>query len=166
MVCKTNDHLIWKGGTPGDFELRTEFRLSKSANSGIQMRSEAVSNKDTGYQADMNGGGNYVGFLYHPKMHLIGGRGEKVTLGVDGKKTAQRFANAAELQKVYKVEDWNSYRIICRGTEITLYLNDVLMSRFTDLRPDSPKQGTITLQMHAGPPMKIEYRNLRIKMLK
>ena len=166
MVCKTNDHLIWKGGTPGDFELRTEFRLSKSANSGIQMRSEAVSNKDTGYQADMNGGGNYVGFLYHPKMHLIGGRGEKVTLGVDGKKTAQRFANAAELQKVYKVEDWNSYRIICRGTEITIYLNDVLMSRFTDLRPESPQQGTITLQMHAGPPMKIEYRNLRIKMLK
>jgi HEAT repeat protein len=166
MVCKTNDHLIWKGGTPGDFELRTEFRLSKSANSGIQMRSEAVSNKDTGYQADMNGAGNYVGFLYHPKMHLIGGRGEKVTLGVDGKKTAQRFANAAELQKVYKVEDWNSYRIICRGTEITIYLNDVLMSRFTDLRPESPQQGTITLQMHAGPPMKIEYRNLRIKMLK
>ena len=166
MVCKTNDHLIWKGGTPGDFELRTEFRLSKSANSGIQMRSEAVSNKDTGYQADMNGGGNYVGFLYHPKMHLVGGRGEKVTLGVDGKKTAQRFADAAELQKVYKVEDWNSYRIICHGTEITLYVNDVLMSRFTDLRPESPKQGTITLQMHAGPPMKIEYRNLRIKMLK
>jgi HEAT repeat protein len=166
VSCKTNDHLIWKGGTPGDFELRTEFRLSKSANSGIQMRSEAVSNKDTGYQADMNGGGNYVGFLYHPKMHLIGGRGEKVTLGVDGKKTAQRFANAAELQKVYKVEDWNTYRIICRGPEITLYVNDVLMSRFTDLRPDSPKEGTITLQMHAGPPMKIEYRNLRIKMLK
>ncbi|MEI7947875.1 MAG: DUF1080 domain-containing protein, partial [bacterium] len=166
MVCKTNDHLIWKGGTPGDFELRTEFRLSKSANSGIQMRSEAVSNKDTGYQADMNGAGNYVGFLYHPKMHLIGGRGEKVTLGVDGKKTAQRFANAAELQKVYKVEDWNTYRIICHGTEITLYVNNVLMSRFTDLRPDSPKQGTITLQMHAGPPMKIEYRNMRIKMLK
>jgi HEAT repeat protein len=166
MVCKTNDHLIWKGGTPGDFELRTEFRLSKSANSGIQMRSEAVSNKDTGYQADMNGGGNYVGFLYHPKMHLIGGRGEKVTLAADGKKTAQRFADAAELQKVYKVEDWNSYRVICHGPDITLYVNDVLMSRFTDLRPDSPKQGTITLQMHAGPPMKIEYRNLRIKMLK
>jgi hypothetical protein len=130
------------------------------------MRSEAVSNKDTGYQADMNGGGNYVGFLYHPKMHLVGGRGEKVMLAADGKKTAQRFANAAELQKVYKVEDWNTYRIICRGTEITLYVNDVLMSRFTDLRPDSPKQGTITLQMHAGPPMKIEYRNMRIKMLK
>lgn len=166
VPCKMNDHLIWKGGTPGDFELRTEFRLSKSANSGIQLRSEAVSNKDTGYQADMNGGGNYVGFLYHPKMHLVGGRGEKVTLGVDGKKSAQRFADAAELQKVYKVEEWNSYRIICRGPEITLYVNGVLMSHFTDLRPDTPKQGAITLQMHAGPPMKIEYRNLRIKMLK
>jgi len=166
LRCSTNDHLIWKGGTPENFELRTEFRLSKSANSGIQIRSEAVTTQDTGYQADMNGEGNYVGFLYHPAMHLIGGRGEKVTLAADGKKTAQRFADAGELQKIYKVEDWNSYRIICRGPEITLYVNNVLMSRFSDLRPESPRQGTITLQMHAGPPMRIEYRNLRMKVLK
>jgi hypothetical protein len=37
---------------------------------------------------------------------------QKVTLPADGKKTAQRFAYAAELQMIYKVEDWNSYRII------------------------------------------------------
>jgi hypothetical protein len=37
----------------------------------------------------------------------------------------------------------------------------------TDARPDMmPKNGFITLQMHAGPPMKIQYRNLRIKELK
>jgi len=162
---KSNHHLIWKGGTPGDFELRAEFRLSKSANSGIQLRTEAVANRDTGYQADMNGGGNFVGFLYHPKMHLIGGRGTKVTLAADGKKEEQRFADSAELQKLYKVEDWNSYRIICRGPAITLYVNGVLMCQFADYRPDTPRKGVITLQIHKGAPMKIEYRNLRIKEL-
>ena len=161
-----NNHLIWKGGTPGDFELRTEFRLSKSANSGIQLRAEAVSNRDTGYQADMNGGGHFVGFLYHPKMHLIGARGEKVVIAADGTKTSQRFAESAALQKLYKIEDWNSIRIICRGPAITIYVNGVLMSLFEDHRPDTPRQGVITLQLHKGPPMKNEFRNLRIKELR
>ncbi len=162
----TNNHLLWKGGTPGDFELRTEFRLSKGANSGIQLRCEPVIDRDSGYQADMNGGGNYVGFIYHPKMHLIGGRGEKVTIAADGKKTSQRFADSATLQKLYKMEDWNSYRIICKGQEITLYLNGVLATQVADLRPDTPRLGNLTLQLHKGPPMKIEYRNVRIKELK
>lgn len=162
----TNNHLLWKGGTPGDFEIRTEFRLSKSANSGIQLRCEAVTDRDSGYQADMNGGGNYVGFLYHPKMHLIGGRGERVTIDAAGKKSSERFAPAAELQKLYKVEDWNAYRVVCKGPEITVYLNGVLTTQVTDLRPDTPRQGSITVQLHKGPPMKIEYRNLRIRELK
>jgi hypothetical protein len=163
---KTNNHLIWTGGTPGDFELRAEFRLSKSANSGIQLRAEPVTDRDTGYQADMNGAGNYVGFLYHPKMHLIGGRGERVTIAADGTKTATRFAESAELQRLFKVEDWNSYRVVCKGPEITLYLNGTLTTQVTDLRADTPRQGAITLQLHKGPPMKIEYRNLRLKALK
>lgn len=162
----SNNHLVWTGGTPGDFELRTEFRLSKSANSGIQLRAEPVADRDTGYQADMNGGGNFVGFLYHPKMHLVGGRGETVTIAADGKKSAERFADSAALQKLYKVEDWNTYRIVCKGPEITLYVNGEVTSRFADHRPDTPRQGAITLQLHKGPPMKIEYRNLRIKTLK
>ena len=163
--CKQNDHLIWKDGKPGDFEIRCDFRLSRSANSGIQLRSENVSDRDTGYQADMNGTGEYVGFLYHPKMHLVGGRGECVTLATDGTKNEWRFADSAELQKLYKVEDWNTYRVVYKGTEVTIYLNGVLTSHFSDFRPDTPKNGAVTLQMHAGPPMKIEYRNLRIKTM-
>lgn len=162
----SNNHLIWRGGTPGDFEMRAEFRLSKSSNSGIQLRAEDKFDRDSGYQADMNGGGNFVGFLYHPKMHLIGGRGERVTIAADGKKEERRFADAAELQKLYKMEDWNAYRVVCQGPTITVYLNGALTTQVTDLRSDTPRQGVITLQLHKGPPMKIEYRNLRIKVLK
>ena len=166
--CKKNSHLIWKGGQPGDFEMRAEFRLSPGANSGIQLRSKDQEFGDSGYQADMNGGGNYVGFLYHPKQHLVGERGAKVVIAADGKKTVTRFADSKELQdKVFKGDDWNEYTVVCKGPAITIFVNGMKTCELEDYRPEMmPKSGFITLQMHAGPPMKIQYRNLRIKELK
>ncbi len=165
--CKKNSHLIWTGGQPADFEMRAEFKLSPSANSGIQVRSADEEFGDTGYQADMNGAGNYVGFLYHPKQHLVGERGADVTITADGKKTVKRFANANELgDKVFKKDDWNECIVVAKGPTITLYINGTKTCALTDHRPEMmPKQGVITLQMHAGSPMKIQYRNLRIKDL-
>jgi len=167
-VCKRQCHLIWTGGQPGDFEMRCEFKLSPEANSGIQLRTLDQEFGDSGYQADMNGGGNYVGFLYHPKQHLVGERGAKVMIAADGKKTVERFADAKELgDKVFKKDDWNEYDIIAKGPTVTLFVNGMKTCELTDYRPSMmPKKGFITLQMHPGPPMKIQYRNLRIKELK
>jgi HEAT repeat protein len=165
--CTKNSHLIWTGGQPGDFELRAEFRLSPSANSGIQIRSKEEEFGDSGYQADMNGGGDYVGFLYHPKQHLVGERGAKVVIDAKGQKSVERFAESKALQeKVFKGDDWNEYTVICKGPSITLFVNGMKTCEFEDHRADAPRKGFITLQMHAGPPMKIQYRNLRIKELK
>ena len=165
---KQNSQLIWTGGQPGNFEMRAEFRLSPGANSGIQLRCKDQEIGDNGYQADMNGGGNYVGFLYHPKQHLVGERGAKVVIAADGKKTVERFADSKALQeKVFKGDDWNEYAIICMGPSITLFVNGMKTCELEDHRPEMmPKNGFISLQMHAGPPMKIQYRNLRIKELK
>ncbi len=167
-VCKQQCHLIWTGGKPGDFEMRCEFKLSPEANSGIQIRTRDQEFGDSGYQADMNGGGNYAGYLYHPKQHLVGERGAKVTIAADGKKSVERFADAKELgDKVFKKDDWNEYAIIAKGQTVTLFVNGMKTCELTDARPDMlPKNGFITLQMHPGPPMKIQYRNLRIKELK
>lgn len=172
--CKKSAYMLWKGGTPGDFELRTEFRLSKDANSGIHFRAgtvhEPVSGsyrfdpKAAGYQADMSGDGKLVGFFWHPVLFLTA-RGATVTLNADGKKTEQRFADSQAIQSLYKAGEWNSYRLICRGPEITLYLNGELAARLIDHTPAAPKKGAIMLQVHQGKPMKAEYRNLRIKML-
>ena len=74
-LCKPNHHLVYTAETFTDFELRGEFRLSRGANSGIQIHCKPQYIGDNGYQADMNGGGNYVGFLYHPRQHLVGERG-------------------------------------------------------------------------------------------
>ena len=163
--CKKCNYLIWKGGRPGDFELTADFRISKAANSGIQIRSETRPDWDTcGYQADMTGNGGLVGFIYHHKRGLIVGRGEQVNFTAEGKREVEKIGDPKELIKAYKVEDWNSYRIVCRGPEITLYVNGVLMSRVIDKHPTlAAANGIIALQMHPGPPMKVQFKNIVLK---
>lgn len=166
--CKKCNYLIWKGGQPADFELSADFKLSASANSGIQIRSETRPNWDTcGYQADMTGDGKLVGFVYHHKRGLIAGRGEKVVIAADGKKDVQKLGDPAELLKHFKKDDWNTYRMVCRGPEITLFVNGTLMCQFTDNdATKSAASGIIALQMHPGPPMKVQFKNIVLKELK
>ena len=114
----------------------------------------------------MSGDGALVGFVYEHTRGLIAGRGERVTISQDGKRDAQKLGDAAELAKFYKKEDWNKYRIICRGPEITLYINGTLMCQFTDRdAKQAASKGIIALQMHPGPPMKIEFKNIQLKEL-
>lgn len=166
--CKACNYLIWKGGKPADFELLADFKLSAKGNSGIQIRSETRPKWDTfGYQADMSGDGQYLGAVYHHARGLIAGRGTKVAIAADGKKTVEKIADPAELLKSYKNEDWNTYRVVCKGPEITLYINGTLMCQFTDNDAKmAAASGIIALQMHPGPPMKIQFKNLRLKELK
>jgi hypothetical protein len=165
--CKECNYLIWRGGQPANFELIADFRLSGAGNSGIQLRSQALPNWDTsGYQADVSGDGDLVGFVYEHKRGLIAGRGERVTIGGDGKREVAKLGDAAELSKIYKKEAWNTYRIICRGPEIALFINGTLMCQFTDRdAKQAASKGIIALQMHPGPPMKIEFKNIRLKEL-
>jgi hypothetical protein len=166
--CTKCNYLIWKGGQPSDFELTAEFRISKQANSGIQIRSETRPEWDTyGYQADMTGDGELVGFIYHHERGLIVGRGEKVNFTAEGKREVEKIGDANELIKRYKVEEWNTYRVVCRGPEITLYLNGVLMSQVIDKHPKlAASSGIIALQMHPGLPMKVQFKNIVLKVLK
>ena len=66
-LLKANTFLIWQGGQPGDFELKAEFKISESGNSGINYRSEMVEDVPfalKGYQADIDGKNNF------PAVHL------------------------------------------------------------------------------------------------
>jgi len=163
--CTQCNYLIWKGGQPADFELTCEFKLSAGANSGVQIRSETRPNWDTfGYQADMTGDGALVGYIYHHQRGLIGARGEQVTIAADGRKQVRPLGDAAALLKHFKPGDWNRYRIVCRGPDITLYLNDVLMCQVTDLQAvPAARRGIIALQMHPGPPMKVQFKNIVLR---
>ena len=162
--CNPNHHLVYTAREFGDFELRAQFRLSKGANSGIQLRCRPQFLGDNGYQADMNGGGNYVGYLYHPRQYLVGERGADVSIAADGAKRVVRFADGKELQRLYRAEDWNDMRVVVRGRRIDVWVNGVRTTSVEDAREEFlPAKGHIAVQIHRGPPMKVEFRNLRVK---
>ena len=186
--CKQAHYIMWRGGKPGDFELRTDFRLQGAGgNSGIQFRSRELPNWDTsGYQADMENGSQWFGCLFEHTRAGIAMRGEKVFIDKDGKKTVAPITVSEKVQKLtadngaaggnlslnaallrqVKMGEWNSYTIIARGPDITLKINDIVMSQVTDQQSGvAAKDGVIALQMHPGPPMKVQFKNIRIKLL-
>jgi len=162
--CRPNHHLVYTARQFSDFELRARFRLSKGANSGVQLRCAPRFTGDNGYQADMNGAGNYVGFLYHPRQHLVGERGADVAIDAKGVKEVVRFADGKELQRLYRPDDWNDLRVVVAGRRIDVWVNGVRTTSVEDAREEFlPAKGHIALQLHQGPPMKVEFRDLRVR---
>jgi hypothetical protein len=164
--CPTAHYLMWRGGKPADFDLRLEFRLI-GGNSGIQFRSKEVPEWDTsGYQADMEAGDQWTGCLFEHTRGGISMRGQKVVIAKDGSKQTISIGDPAELLRKVKQGDWNTYRILARGAELTLEINGVVMCQAIDRQEGlAAKDGVIALQMHPGPPMKVQFRNLRIRLL-
>jgi hypothetical protein len=65
-----------------------------------------------------------------------------------------------------KNEDWNEVHLIVRGNTMTHMVNGHVMSVVVDDDPVNRKfDGLLGVQVHVGPPMKIEYRNFRLKKL-
>jgi hypothetical protein len=164
--CVKHHYLMWRGGQPADFELRLSYRIV-GGNSGIQFRSKEIPNWDTrGYQADLEAGQQWTGALFQHQRGGVAMRGEKAVIDESGKKTVERLGDPVELQKQVKANGWNEYHVIARGPEIILKINGVVMSHAIDRdREKACQRGVIALQMHPGPPMKVQFRNLRIKVL-
>ncbi len=162
--CTKHNYLIWHGGQPADFELRFEYRL-QGGNSGVQIRSREIEDWDMrGYQADMEAGSQWTGALFEHERGGMAMRGEKVVIAPDGSRQVTHFADAAALQKVIRTNDWNDYRVVARGPEIQLFINGRKTAHLVDRQAGrAAARGRIGLQMHPGPPMKVEFRRMRLK---
>jgi len=179
--ARGNTFLVWRGGKLKDFELKLKFRI-QNGNSGVQYRSKEMDKwRITGYQAEVENNPGKVGFLYHE-----GGRGWLVNVGdmmeidKDGKKNVVgKVSDVEALKKAgyYKMKDWNEYTIIAQGNHLLHYLNGYPTMELVDndrvTNPDDPKdrngaarEGLLALQIHAGPPMIVEFKDIRIKNLK
>ena len=160
-------YLFWRGGRPADFELRAMYRLSgQGGNSGINFRSRELPGGDVqGYQADMETGPTYTGILYECNQRgIMTERGQKVVIAEDGRRTVTPLTPAVDWSKRIKPNDWNEYVIIAQGPEIILKINGAVASHVIDHQRDkAASEGLITLQLHPGPPMKVQYKNIRIK---
>ncbi|UCG47899.1 MAG: DUF1080 domain-containing protein [Phycisphaerales bacterium] len=177
---KGNTFCIWRGGTLKNFILRMNVRI-QNGNSGIQYRSKEVGKwVISGYQAEVANGRGSAGFLYHEKGRASLVRvGDFVVIDEKGQKNiVGKVADRNELLKApyYRDRDWNQYVIIARGNHIVHYLNGLPTIELIDndrlTKPDDPKdrrgaalEGLLALQIHAGPPMVVEFKDIYVKHL-
>ena len=164
---KGNTFLIWQGGEVADFEITAEVRFQGN-NSGVQYRSEIVDEANfvlKGYQADLHPAQNYFGMLYGEKLGkrgIIAQRGQRVEVGPDGTpKVVGEVGDKTEL----KDWEWNTLRVIAVGNRLLHQINDVTTVDITDRHPEALAKGAIGLQLHAGPPMRVEYKNIQFRKL-
>ncbi len=160
-------YLFWRGGKSADFDLRADFRfIGSEGNSGINFRSRELPHWDVkGYQADMETGPNWTGGLYEcNQREIVSRRGQKVVIAEDGRREVTKLADGAELLKLIKPNDWNQCEIIARGPEIVYKIHGTVMTQVIDReKGKAAAAGVITLQLHPGKPMKVQFKNIRIK---
>lgn len=172
-VIKSNTFIIWRGGRPKDFELKLDYRITPEGNSGINYRSTIVPDSVTpgnafamrGYQCDIDGRKRYSGNNYEEKGRLFLAVRGQLTRVVGGRPPVlvSTIGDAAELGRAI-TDDWNSVHLMVRGNTLTHLINGRVMSiTVDDDAPNRPVDGLIGVQVHVGPPMKVEYRNLRLK---
>ncbi len=166
--AERNTFLIYRGGSFKDFELRVKFRL-ENHNSGIQYRSKDRGNfVVNGYQGDMDGANTYTGMLYEEGGRgILATPGIKLTIGPDGKPAdRQTITDPAKVKQVIKNKDWNEFVITCRGNHILHQINGVTTAEAIDNDPKGRSmEGIIALQLHQGPPMKVQFKDITIKVL-
>ena len=170
-----NTFLIWKGGEVTDFEITFQYKMTpgdekKTVNSGLQFRSKVVDAKKfvvAGYQADFEYGSKYSGILYEEKGRgILAERGQKVTLTQGDKpakpkiKVTGETGKSDDIQAAIKKDDWNDYRIMVKGNHIQQFINGNLTVDVTDQTAEAAKSGILAFQLHAGPPMQVQFKDI------
>ncbi|WP_254514042.1 3-keto-disaccharide hydrolase [Anatilimnocola floriformis] len=167
---KGNTFLIWQGGEIGDFELKLQFKIV-GGNSGIQYRSVDKGNHVVnGYQADFEAGDTYIGILYEEGGRgILAQRTQKVEIASDGKKTvaSEPTVDNKEFLASVKKEDWNTFEITAKGPHLVHKINGHTTIDVTDNQEGKAKaSGILALQLHAGPPMTVQFKDIQLKKLK
>jgi len=175
VPAKENTFLIWQDGEPADFELTCKFKLTDAdgksdgfGNSGIQYRSKVVKPEYSvvaGYQADMECGKTYCGILYEEKGRgILAQRGQKVVIKEGNKiEVTGEVGKSDAIQAAIKPADWNVYKIVAKGGHLQQFINGLQTVDVTDESSVGAKKGVIALQLHAGAPMTVQFKDFVLK---
>ncbi|MGB1927451.1 MAG: 3-keto-disaccharide hydrolase, partial [Rubripirellula sp.] len=165
---KGNTFLVWQGGEVADFVFKTKVRFSGN-NSGVQYRSELVGNPDDfvvkGYQADLHPKAEYYGMLYAEKWRgIVAQRFQRVLVGSDGKSTV--MGEVGDRSQKLVDNEWNELTIIAVGNRQIHQVNGITTMDLTDNHPEAKRKGILALQLHAGSPMTVEFKEVSLRQLK
>lgn len=162
-----NTFLIYRGGTPGNFELRLKFKID-GGNSGIQYRSRVIDPEAFvvgGYQADIDAALHYAGINYEEQGRgILALRGQRVVLRGGDAKEVKSFGDAAEIGKVILPGQWNDYRIVAQGNQLQHFINGALTAEVIDEDQERRSgEGVLAFQLHTGPAMVVQFKEIFIK---
>lgn len=177
--AKTNTFLIWDGEV-GDFELKFKYKIVDEngeaegfGNSGVQYRSKIVDpaySVVAGYQGDFEVGKTYSGILYEEKGRgILAQRGQIVTISEGETPNKPKIevtgsvGRSEEIQEAIKPGDWNDYKIVAKGNHLKHYINGRQTIDVTDETAIGAKKGVLALQLHAGKPMMVQFKDLILK---
>lgn len=171
-----NTFLVYTNAPVDDFELRVSYRIV-NGNSGMQYRSKVLRKGEFGpvvggYQADFEAGKTYSGILYEEQGRgILAQRGQKTVIKeVDGKTKVEvvgSLGKSEDIQAKIKNEEWNDYVVIAKGNHLQHFINGMQTVDVVDEQPaKASKSGILALQIHVGPPMTVQFKNIRIKSLK
>ncbi len=77
---------------------------------------------------------------------------------------AGEVGNSDEIQAGIKSEDWNDYKIVAKGNHVQHFINGKQTIDVTDEdAAHAPKEGLLALQIHAGPAMVVQFKDLLLK---
>ncbi|MHC4545435.1 MAG: 3-keto-disaccharide hydrolase [Planctomycetota bacterium] len=166
--CTANQFLVWQGGEVADFELKLKFRLTGNlGNSGIQFRSVISPERGgIGYQADILPSGAWCGALcdeYTGRKTLLATNGQKTIIDASGKRTTSSLGPPVKLKED---GEWNEYHITALGHHIILRINGQKSAEVIDYETGHyDSRGILALQLRSGPPMKVQFKDIRLKHL-
>lgn len=165
-----NRFLIYRGGEVENFVFRARVKLVGNSNSGIQYRSKQLHDAGefvvSGYQCDIHPTAANNGMLYEEKGRgIMAFHGQSAVVLPSGEiklaETVVENPAPAELPK------WHTYTVIARGNRLEHKINGKTVGVIVDHQKDARSmKGILAFQVHRGPAMKVQFKNIQLKTLK
>jgi putative heme-binding domain-containing protein len=160
---QANTFLVLDGNEPANFVFTAKVRLDGDNNSGVQYRSRLLPGggfRAAGYQCDVHAANNYMAQLYDEQgAGIVAERGQFVRWRDDGRKALGAIASP----KPFVLAEWHTLRIVAMGELCWHELDGVPCTAVLDERADAPRAGVLALQVHAGPPMAVFWKDLALQ---
>ena len=167
-TLEMNRFITWKLATVRNFDFRVKVKVSAGGNSGIQYR--GISRPDlgldvvAGYQCDIvMDKSQYNGMLYEEKgRRILSHSGEKVMVDPMG----HSWVVGDLTRKEFAPDQWHEYRIRVEGNRHRHWIDGHPTADLIDFDESGRVlEGVLALQVHKGPPMTVEFKEMRIKHL-
>lgn len=167
-TLKSNRFIVWQGEALKNFELQVMVRVSEAGNSGLQyrgkVRPDLGPHRVSGYQCDVVAKNpSYNGMLYEEKgRRILARHGNTVVIDTDG----QPWITESKPVVDFKPNQWHQYRILAKGNHLQHWIDGQKTVDVIDLDESGRAlEGVLAVQVHVGPPMKIQFKDFFLKRL-